>query len=61
MLGDRPYFYDDRPSVADLAVYGQLSMAQGEVAPETRQEIAQRPRLTEYMKRVEQATGGAEA
>jgi hypothetical protein len=47
--------------VADLAVFGQLAMAQGEVAPETRQEIARRPRLVEYMKRVEQATGGAAA
>jgi glutathione S-transferase len=61
MLGDRPYFYDERPSVADLAVFGQLAVAQGEVAPETRAEIAKRPTLTEYMKRVEQVTGGAAA
>ncbi len=61
MLGERPYFYDERPSVADLAVYGQLAMGQGELAPETRAEIARRPRLTEYMKRVEQATGGVAA
>ncbi|MEN8160222.1 MAG: glutathione S-transferase family protein [Myxococcota bacterium] len=61
MLGDRPYFYDERPSVADLSVYGQLSLAQGEVAPETRAEIEERPRLVDYMKRVEQATGGAAA
>lgn len=61
MLGDRPYFYDDRLSVADLAVFGQLAMVQGGLAAEPKQEIANRPRLTEYMKRVEQATGGAAA
>jgi len=61
MLGDRPYFYDDRPSVADLAVFGQLLMAEGELAPETRAEIARRPRLVDYMKRVGQVTEGAPA
>jgi glutathione S-transferase len=58
MLGDKPYFYDTRPSVADLAVYGQLSAGSSEVAPETRRAIGERPRLGEYMKRVEEATGG---
>jgi len=58
MLGDKPYFYDVRPSVADLAVYGQLASARSEVAPETRRAVAERPRLLDYMKRVEQATGG---
>lgn len=58
MLGDRPYFYDTRPSVADLAVYGQLHSASSESAPETRRALAERPRLSDYMKRVEQATGG---
>jgi len=58
MLGDRPYFYDTRPSVADLAVYGQLASARSEVSPETRRALAERSRLADYMKRVEQATGG---
>jgi glutathione S-transferase len=58
MLGDRPFFHSDAPSVADLAVYGQLRVADDELAPETRDAIRARPRLVEYMKRVEQATGG---
>ena len=58
MLGDRPFFFDQRPSVADLAVFGQLTSARSEVAPETRRAIEARPRLVEYLKRVEQATGG---
>jgi glutathione S-transferase len=58
MLGARPFFYDERPSVADLAVFGQLTSARSEVAPETRRALEERPRLVEYMKRVEQATGG---
>lgn len=57
MLGRRPFFYGERPSVADLAVYGQLSMACHEVSPETRRAVAARPALTDYMKRVEQTTG----
>jgi glutathione S-transferase len=58
MLGERPFFYSDQPSVADLAVYGQLSTADDELSPETRDAIRRRPKLVEYMKRVEQATGG---
>jgi len=58
MLGERPFFHADEPSVADLAVYGQLKNADDELSPETREAIRRRPRVVEYMKRVEQATGG---
>jgi len=58
MLGSRPFFYDERPSVADLAVFGQLTSARSEASPETRGALEERPRLLDYMKRVEQATGG---
>jgi glutathione S-transferase len=58
MLGDRPYFYADRPSVADLAVFGQLTSASSEAAPETRAALHARPRLVDYMKRVAQVTEG---
>ena len=58
MLGERLFFHSDEPSVADLAVYGQLKNADDELSPETREAIRRRPRLVEYMKRVEQATGG---
>jgi glutathione S-transferase len=57
MLGERPFFYDERPSVADLAVFGQLTSALSEVAPETRRAVQERPRLMDYMKRVAGATG----
>ncbi len=58
MLGDRDFFYGDRPSVADLAVYGQLNGGASDVTPEIRALIQERPKLVEYMKRVEQSTGG---
>jgi glutathione S-transferase len=58
MRGGREFYFADRPSVADLAVYGQLRTARNEVTPELEALIAQRPGLVDYMKRVEQATGG---
>ena len=58
MLGDRQFLFSEAPSVADLAVYGQLKSAGDELSPETRDAIRRRPALLEYMKRVEQATGG---
>ena len=58
MLGDREFLHSDQPSVADLAVYGQLKNADDELSPETRDAIRRRPKLVEYMKRVEQGTGG---
>lgn len=58
ILGDRPFFYADEPSIADLAVYGQLAMATSEVTPELGDLVQRRPALREYLKRVEQATGG---
>jgi glutathione S-transferase len=58
ILGERPFFYADEPSIADLAVYGQLAMAQSGVTPELGALVHRRPALREYLKRVEQATGG---
>jgi glutathione S-transferase len=58
MLGERPYLFADQPSVADLAVFGQLTFANAEESPQTRAVIARRPKLIEYVKRVAQATGG---
>jgi glutathione S-transferase len=58
MLGDKPYFYDERPSVADLAVFGQLHGASSGLVPETSRALHERPRLVDYLKRVAQATGG---
>ena len=58
MLGERPFFYDERPSVADLAVFGQLHGAGSGSVPETRRALSERPQLVDYLKRVAQATGG---
>jgi glutathione S-transferase len=58
MLGDRPFFHSEQPSVADLAVYGQLKNADDSLSPEAQGAIRRRPKLIEYMKRVEQGTGG---
>ena len=58
MLGERPFFYDERPSVADLAVFGQLHAAGSGEVPETQRALSERPRLVDYVKRVAQATGG---
>ena len=45
-------------SVADLAVFGQLHAASSGAVPETQRALFERARLVEYLKRVEQATGG---
>jgi glutathione S-transferase len=57
MLGDREFLFADVPSVADLAVFSQLKFADSDASPETRAAIQRRPKLVDYMKRVEQATG----
>ena len=55
-LGDRPYFFWDRPSVADLAIFGQLSMLQSGPTPQAERLIAQRPKLADYFLRLDAAT-----
>ena len=56
MLGDREFFFGDEPSVADLAVFGQLRYADDDTSPETRDALQARAALVLYMKRVDQAT-----
>ena len=58
MLGTRPFFYDDRLSVADLAVYAQLHFADSVVAPEAQGLLRGHQALIDHLKRVEQVTGG---
>lgn len=58
MLGERDFLFADEPSVADLAVFSQLTFANADESPATRAAIQRRPKLVEYMKRVAQATGG---
>jgi glutathione S-transferase len=58
MLGKRPFFFSDRVSVADLAIYSQLRMACSGPTPEAEACISDRPALVDYQKRVEEATSG---
>src|SRR5207237_1069279 len=42
-LGDRPYFFADRRSVADLALFGQLNVLQSGPTPQAERLVAERP------------------
>jgi len=57
-LGARPFFYADRLSMADLAVYSMLNTMRGDVMPGSAVALAQRPTLVALMTRVEAVTGG---
>jgi len=58
-LGARPFFYSDRVSMADLAVYSMLRTMRSESIPGSSRLLAARPPLVEYMARVERATGAS--
>jgi glutathione S-transferase len=55
LLGARPYFHMDRPGAADFALYGQLVFASGEATPDFATLLADRPALTDFVKRVADA------
>ena len=57
-LGDRPFLFAERPSAADLAVFGQASMQQSGPTPQAAEQIAARPALVAYLARVDAATRG---
>ena len=57
-LGTRRFFYTDRLSMADLAVYGMLYTLREDAIPGSAPLLARRPSLLEFMGRVEDATGG---
>jgi glutathione S-transferase len=58
LLGTRPFFYADRPSMADLAVYAMLRFVEVGAMPDSAQRLLARPGLVAYMRRVEAETGG---
>ena len=58
LLGTRRFFYADQPSIADLGVYGMLFVLRMDAMTGSARLIASRPSLTEFMRRVEEATGG---
>lgn len=57
-LAAKPFFYSDRLSMADLAVYGMLNSMRVDVPPGGAIALSQRPTLVALMARVESATGG---
>jgi glutathione S-transferase len=57
-LGTRRFFYADRISMADLAVYGMLLTMRNDWIPGSARLLAMRPALLEFMRRVEEETGG---
>ncbi len=57
-LGSRRFFYSDALSMADLAVYGMLYTMHEGAPPGAGPLITSRPTLLEFMRRLEEATGG---
>ena len=59
LLGTRPFFYADRPGMADLAVHAMLRSLADNRLPGTAAHLERHPNLREFMRRVEEATGGS--
>jgi glutathione S-transferase len=57
-LGARAFFYADRVSMADLAVYSMLLTMRRDAIPGSQHLLAHHPTLVEFMRRVERETGG---
>jgi glutathione S-transferase len=55
VLGNRPFFQADEPSVADLAIYGQLRMLSSGPTPEGAALLQERPALVAHLQRVRDA------
>ena len=56
VLSNAPFFYDTRPSVADLAVFGQFSMLRSGPTPEAAALIEERSALMGWIRRIEART-----
>jgi glutathione S-transferase len=57
-LGSRRFFYADAVSMADLAVYGMLFTLRRDAIPGSAPLLSERATLIEFMRRVEEVTGG---
>jgi glutathione S-transferase len=51
-LGTREYFYGDRPSVADISVYGMCLIMRDGPMPGSADELGARPSLVEHFRRI---------
>jgi len=56
LLGDRPFFFSDQISAADLAIFGQMRTMKSGPTPQCEELISERPRLAEFFRRVDEAT-----
>jgi len=56
LLDGKPFFYADRPSVGDLALYGQISTMRSGPTPQCEDLLGDRRELLAWYQRVEQAT-----
>jgi len=59
-LGDRPFFYADQPSVADLSVYAMLRIMESGPMTHSAAMLHSRKPLRSYLKRMESLTGGGQ-
>jgi glutathione S-transferase len=55
-LGQRPFFYGDEPSLADVSVYGMLRILYDGPMTGVQEQILERPELVDYMARMEKQT-----
>ncbi len=58
LLAGRPFFYSERVSMADLAVFAMLRSLAADSIPGGAHLLAPRAELRAFMRRVEEATGG---
>ncbi len=56
LLGDRPYFFGDQLSRADLAVCSMFNTGLSGPSPEFNQLLSERPALAQHLERVREAT-----
>lgn len=52
-LGERPFFYANEPSVADISIYSMLQVLNGGPIPHCAEAIEERPTLAAFLMRVE--------
>jgi len=57
-LGAAPFLFGERPSGADLAVFGQVQTLRSGPTPQGAELVAMRPAMEAWMGRVEEATAG---
>ena len=57
-LGTNPFFYGDRPSLADLTVHAMLLTLSRDSIPGSARLLTERGALVDFMRRVESETGG---